>query len=76
MNTMRKAAAGACLAALLAAVTACGTEDGTSAGAGSPGVRAGRTSAELHAAEAKREHATRADAMRWGHGRLAHHTRR
>jgi len=84
MNTTRTAAAGACLAALLAGAMACGTEDGTSPTpvAASSGVKAGRTSAELAAAKAKhdarlRQQAEqRADALRWGHGHLAHHTRR
>jgi hypothetical protein len=84
MNTTRTAAAAACLAALLVGATACGTEDGTSPDpvAASPGVKAGRTSAELGATKAKhdarlREQAERrADAERQGHGQLAHHTRR
>jgi hypothetical protein len=84
MNTTRTAAAAACLAALLAGATACGTDDGTSTTAVdvSPGVKAGRTSAELGAAKAahdarQRELAEKqADAVRWGHGHLAHRTRR
>jgi len=84
MNTTRTAAAAACLAALLAGTTACGTAGDTSTTAVdvSPGVKAGRTSADLGAAKAKHDARQRelaekqAVAVRWGHGQLVHHTRR
>jgi hypothetical protein len=91
--TSRTAAVAACLAALLAGASACGTEDGTSPNtvAASPGVKAGRTSADLLGAakarhdaylrqlaaqRAEHQRAERAEALRGGHGHLAHHTRR
>jgi hypothetical protein len=89
-TTFAKVAAAACLTAVFAAATACGTEDGSSSttDAATSGVKAGRTSADLlgaakarHDARLRAEHqrsarAERADAMRWGHGQLAHHTQR
>ena len=80
----RAVAAAACLAALFAGVAACGTEDGSSSkDAPVQGVKAGRTSAELlgaakarHDAHLRELAAERADALRGGHGQLAHHTRR